>query len=113
MSVDTGIRQGGQLGRAVPGGYRSRTLIDLPIPGLRSREDGNWAVQGICNQTDPDLWFADHASTAATTAKRICREECPVQRQCLNEGLHPINLEWGIYGGYNASERRRMVGKSH
>lgn len=43
---------------------------------------------------------------AARTARRLC-SMCPVQYDCLEDGLHE---EWGIWGGLGPEERRKMLG---
>lgn len=38
-----------------------------------------------------------------------CHTECYLRLQCLDKGLEPDNLMYGIYGGYTAKERREIV----
>lgn len=44
-------------------------------------------------------------------AVQSCRHDCPMAARllCLDEGLKPINLEFGIRGGYGESERREIA----
>jgi hypothetical protein len=41
-------------------------------------------------------------------AIEACFADCPMKARllCLDEGLKPINLEHGVWGGYDAPERR-------
>lgn len=71
------------------------------------------ALQGNCS---PDVWngntllvqrmvelFYSEDPEEIDTAKSIC-EGCPVQKQCLIQGLHE---EFGIWGGLTPEERKR------
>ena len=44
-------------------------------------------------------------------AIQSCHYDCPMAARllCLDEGLKPINLEHGIWGGYPESERRDIA----
>ena len=44
-------------------------------------------------------------------AIQSCHFDCPMKARllCLDEGLKPINLEHGIWGGYVESERRDVA----
>jgi hypothetical protein len=41
-------------------------------------------------------------------AKESCREECPIRKACLAQGLELQNLDHGIWGGYYPEERRAI-----
>jgi hypothetical protein len=43
--------------------------------------DGNWARHAAC-QHQPDLWFAQPFSNAASLARHICLDHCPVLAHC-------------------------------
>lgn len=65
-----------------------------------------WAVDALCAQTDPDLFFpTDSAEVAA--ARRVCAD-CPVRQQCLADALADPALR-GIWGGTTRTERRRLL----
>lgn len=65
---------------------------------------------------DGERRAGDKAMKAAVTdalarrrhAIEACQLDCPMKARllCLDEGLKPINLEHGIWGGYDAPERR-------
>lgn len=62
-----------------------------------------------------DDWFIDHGvakssekGKARRRAIQSCYYDCPMQARllCLDEGLKPENVPWGIWGGYTESERK-------
>jgi len=79
-------------------------------------------IVGLCSskEFDPNLWWNDYPDTEtngrATKAEmnksikdsrlalRIC-DRCPSKSACLDEGMRPENLEWGIWGGLTSGER--------
>lgn len=80
-------------------------------------------IEGLCStkEFDPDLWwndYPDNENTIGRTTKvntnksikdsrlalRIC-DRCPSKSACLEEGMRPENLEWGIWGGLTSGER--------
>ena len=79
-------------------------------------------IEGLCSskEFDPNLWWNDYPDTEnagrATKAQmnksikdsrlalRIC-DRCPSKSACLDEGMRPENLEWGIWGGLTSGER--------
>jgi hypothetical protein len=91
-------------------------------------------IEGLCStkEFDPDLWwndYPDNENTVGRTTKvntnksikdsrlalRIC-DRCPSKSDCLEEGMRPENLEWGIWGGLTSGERlvrANAVGASH
>lgn len=72
----------------------------------------SWMDEGLCTQTDPDLFFPEHGDKpAAKQAKTICAQ-CPVAELCetyANE--HKITD--GIWGGrsYKARRARQLRNK--
>lgn len=81
---------------------------------------------GICtDHEEPDLWFSDtldqlgagRPSKSVATgmvdrtirAIKICHN-CPVQRECLVEGMKEENLEHGVWGGVMSGERMVAAG---
>ena len=71
---------------------------------LRS-DSGEWKLDGLCRQVDPDLWFPEGPSLCSE-AKKVCRK-CPVIDQCLEYALK-YNEKHGVWGGKTASQRRRL-----
>jgi len=62
-----------------------------------------WMLQGICRQTDPELFFPEGSGTHhGLIARKLCRA-CPVQSSCLDFAMD--NKEIGIWGGTNEGER--------
>ena len=65
----------------------------------------DWQELGICNQTDPDLFFPEKGGTPRP-AQRICAH-CEVKPQCLEYAL--ANDEaFGVWGGLSERERRAL-----
>lgn len=82
-------------------------------------------IVGSCSNSDtPDMWHPEipRGGLGAKTSQellssmkaaiKICNS-CPVQRECLNEGMKDENLPWGIWGGKLAGERIIASGKSY
>lgn len=82
-----------------------------------------YASKGSCSyHPDPDLWFPEYEkngkpsnakrkliATRSLLAISICNE-CPIQSECLDEGMKDENIEHGIWGGKLAGERILMAG---
>ncbi|MDH6284341.1 WhiB family transcriptional regulator [Prescottella agglutinans] len=66
-----------------------------------------WRTQGLCNQTDPELFFPEAKGQAPVkAAKRICGR-CPVQTECLEHALAKKE-QFGVWGGTTPNERQRI-----
>lgn len=73
--------------------------------------------KGNCNSHEnPDLWYptqpnGGRASTVLTNLALEIKEavglcnSCPVKDSCLDEGMKPVNLAYGIWGGLLPGER--------
>ena len=81
----------------------------------------SWLEHAICgdNLLDPDIFFPDpdydteeEIEIKVSVAKDYCRK-CPVTELCLNLGMRPENLRWGIFGGLTAQERRYFAQKGY
>jgi len=85
-------------------------------------------VDGLCStHPDPDIWFSEESETIdgvrpteedreinivkSMLAIAICKQ-CPSQKACLEEGMQPDNLDWGIWGGKMPGERLQLAGVS-
>lgn len=81
-------------------------------------------IIGSCyNHEDPDLWYPELPRGSKTpekiqqmalrinTAIVIC-EGCPLRQECLQEGIKPINLAYGIWGGLLPAQRIRLASLS-
>ena len=68
----------------------------------------SWRQQGICSQTDPDIWFPGAGQTTqARLAIELCLQ-CPVRIECLEAALTSEDEERGICGGTTMKERKEM-----
>jgi hypothetical protein len=82
-------------------------------------------ISGACTgHDDPDLWFSDTTDSVGSgrlpkdigekmvsrslIALAICKN-CPIQEQCLQEGLRDENIDNGIWGGKLSGERIQMT----
>ena len=82
-------------------------------------------ISGACTgHDDPDLWFSDTTESIGSgripntqtkvmierslQALAICNN-CPVQQDCLAEGLKDENIDNGIWGGKLSGERIQLM----
>ncbi len=65
-----------------------------------------WMADGLCAQTDPELWFPETGGSTAE-AKAVC-SRCPVRPECLAFALEHRE-RFGVWGGASERERRRMT----
>jgi WhiB family redox-sensing transcriptional regulator len=77
------------------------------VAGLTTRPatGTNWQADGLCRQTDPELFFPGKGEPTAE-AKRICLG-CEVRTQCLEWALK--YGERGIWGATTTAQRRRIL----
>ena len=74
-------------------------------------------LQGNCtNDENPDAWYptVPNGGKPDTILRRMVPEikyainmcgRCPIQEKCLEEGMKPENLAYGIWGGLLAGQR--------
>lgn len=87
------------------------------IASIDRHEEDGWQARARCRGRDATLFFAPAAGgelkeeklAREAMAKSICRE-CPVRAQCLEFALE-TREPYGIWGGLNELERRRMMAK--
>lgn len=89
-----------------------KTLISGTTNSLRTE-----VVLGNCHgDENPDAWFPEVTRGAPAPAKMrvlgletsraiILCKACPKKDECLEEGMKPKNLPYGIWGGRLAGER--------
>jgi WhiB family redox-sensing transcriptional regulator len=65
-----------------------------------------WQLQANCDETNTELFFSELKSKVEK-AKAICNS-CPVKSECLEFALND-GIEFGIFGGVTASERKSLV----
>ncbi|MCI4354234.1 MAG: WhiB family transcriptional regulator [Thermoplasmata archaeon] len=69
---------------------------------------GTWRDQARCRGVDPAVFHPpEEDDGAADVAKAIC-EQCAVREACLEYALTSREKD-GVWGGYTARERRRLV----
>ena len=81
------------------------------LPALPSEPIGvnDWMTDGLCLQSDPDLFFPERGGSSKQ-AKRICAD-CPVAANCLAWALSNGERH-GVWGGTSEGDRRRMHRRS-
>lgn len=82
-------------------------------------------IVGICSGHDnPDLWFSTDLNVGRPSLKKTKEEtkimdtleaikicsHCPVSQECLEQGMKPENLEYGVWGGTLPGERMLAAG---
>lgn len=65
-----------------------------------------WQLDGLCAETDPEIFFPVQNSSTIKQARRIC-DLCSVSVDCLNYALSR-NIRSGIWGGVTENERRKI-----
>lgn len=77
------------------------------MSALNGFEPEPWMAEGLCAQTDPELWFPERGGSNRE-AKDICAK-CPVRDLCLAYALE--HSEVGVWGGTSDAQRRKLRGK--
>ena len=86
--------------------------LDAALAGLDlDNLPGDWADQGLCSQTDPDLFFPEKGDgRGGLAARKVCRS-CPVTAECLDHAL-TTGEKHGVWGGLTPGQRRDMTRKA-
>jgi WhiB family redox-sensing transcriptional regulator len=66
----------------------------------------DWRERGSCRGADPEVFHPDD-DDPADEAKEICAR-CPVREPCLEHAI-ATREKLGVWGGYTAKERRRII----
>jgi WhiB family redox-sensing transcriptional regulator len=66
-----------------------------------------WRERGRCKGADPELFYPEDDEAPADEAKSICAL-CPVREACLEHAI-TYREKQGVWGGYTARERRRLI----
>lgn len=86
------------------------------ISGTTSNSRTEPALGNCYGDDNPDAWFPEPPQGAQTPAKMsrlgletsraiILCNACPKKEECLEEGMKPKNLSYGIWGGRLSGER--------
>ena len=67
-----------------------------------------WMTDGLCNQSDPELWFATNPPDVKKAVK-ICME-CPVRLLCASYAIKNEE-EYGVWGGLTEIDRKQLRAK--
>ncbi len=66
-------------------------------------ELSDFTLDGLCAQTDPEIFFPEKANQWNKTAQKVCAR-CPVREECLRWAVSQPDLQ-GIWGGTTWQER--------
>ena len=66
-----------------------------------------WKERGRCKGIDPAVFYPDDDEDEGLDAKEICAT-CPVREACFEHAI-TAREKIGVWGGYTARERRRLV----
>jgi len=66
-----------------------------------------WRERGRCRGVDPDVFYPVEDDDPAYEAKEICAR-CIVREACLEAAI-ASREKAGVWGGYTARERRRLI----
>jgi hypothetical protein len=69
-------------------------------------KENSWMGDGLCSQTDPDIFFPE-SGQATHQAVKICNR-CPVQAKCFEFAMEN-GESYGIWGGVPTRGRREMM----
>lgn len=87
-----------------------------PTNGMTRSLKTEPALGNCYGDDNPDAWFPEAPQGSASEKKMqalgmsvtraiILCKSCPRQAECLDEGMQPKNLSYGIWGGRLAGER--------
>lgn len=80
-------------------------MLDEFAALLRGNRDLDWMDDGLCKETDPEMFFPPSGLSAAD-ARKVCAE-CPVATRCLEYAL-THNETFGVWGGVSERDRRKL-----
>ena len=81
-----------------------------PTPGGCAhgiQDHTSWREVGRCKGVDPEVFYPEDDEDPGDEAKAICAM-CPVRETCLEQAI-VAREKIGVWGGYTARERRRLV----
>lgn len=67
----------------------------------------SWRDRGRCRGIDPEVFYPEDDDDPAFEAKEICAR-CIVREACLEAAIVGRERD-GVWGGYTARERRRLI----
>lgn len=73
---------------------------------LTTEQSAGWRTQARCRGVDPEV-FHPGEDEDASEAKAICAA-CPVREACLEYAIS-TREKFGVWGGLDARERRRLI----
>jgi WhiB family redox-sensing transcriptional regulator len=67
----------------------------------------HWRDRGRCKGVDPAIFHPEDDEDPAEDAKQVCAS-CVVREACLEYAI-ATREKVGVWGGYTARERRRLI----
>jgi WhiB family redox-sensing transcriptional regulator len=74
---------------------------------MGSRSGLTWREAGRCKGVDPEVFYPEDDEDDGEEAKAIC-SMCMVRESCLEHAI-VAREKIGVWGGFTARERRRLV----
>jgi len=89
---------------------------DSGLEHMLLQEKATWTGLAACRGMDPDIFYPESLTgprrrEAVRTAVATCRG-CDVQAECLAFAMNAGEFDYGIWGGLDAVDRRRLVGRN-
>ena len=93
--------------------YSEEAQLDL-IAKFMIGQAEKWEQALCAHSADPDAWFLESGQMTREDIDRVAYaldtcDLCPIKNMCLEQGLVPMETEWGIRGGLFAIEREAMI----
>lgn len=87
-------------------GLRAATAADRPEELPVGAMPGPWIADGLCAQTDPEIFHPDKGGSTRE-AKAVCAR-CPVLAECRDWAISS-GQRFGVWGGLSERERRVLA----
>jgi WhiB family transcriptional regulator, redox-sensing transcriptional regulator len=81
--------------------------VEGPVRKVWGMGPMKWRDKGRCKGVDPEVFYPEDDEDPGFEAKEICAT-CPVRETCLEHAI-TAREKAGVWGGYTARERRRLV----
>jgi WhiB family transcriptional regulator, redox-sensing transcriptional regulator len=76
------------------------------VSAMADPNELGWQERGACHNSDPGMFFSTD-DLAVETAKSVCAT-CSVVQECIEYAII-YRIDYGVWGGTDADERRRIL----
>lgn len=83
----------------------AREWADTPLAPRELYQEGNCCSHATLS---PEAWFPGQGMANVALQARVVCHSCPVQQRCLEWALE-AQIAYGIWGGTNPGERKRIT----